>query len=103
MAPRNISGLWDVIQSNGFVVPINVKDFKPDGSFGLETEQGQGEVTGNGGEHVNDNLVNFIVNWSNGTIGAYNGAFDEHGVINGSTFDIRHPSSFAAWHSSRGF
>jgi hypothetical protein len=53
VAPRNISGLWDVIQSNGFVVPIKVKDFKPDGSYGLEAEQGEGDVTGNGGGHVN--------------------------------------------------
>jgi hypothetical protein len=100
---RDIAGLWDIIQTNNFVVPINIDPVKPDGSFTLHAEQGQGEVSGPGEGHVNGNLVNFLVNWTNGTTGAYNGAFDEHGVINGSTFDIKHPGAFAGWHSSRGF
>jgi hypothetical protein len=103
VAPRNIGGLWDILQTNGFAVPINVEPVQPDGSFTLEAEENQGAVRGTGAGHVNGNLVNFIVNWSNGTTGAYNGAFDDHGVINGSTFDIKHPQSFAGWHSSRGF
>ena len=103
MGPRNIAGLWDILQSNGFDVPIDVRELKPDGSFRLDAEQKPGGVTGSGDGHVDGDLVNFTITWTNGSTGSYNGAFDTQGVIRGSTFDIKHPGAFAGWHSSRGF
>jgi hypothetical protein len=104
VALRDIHGLWDIIQTNGFVVPINVANFnKSDGSFSLEAEQGAGGVRGNGNGNVRGEMVDFIVNWDNQTRGAYHGAFGQDGVINGSTFDLANPGSFAGWHSSRSF
>jgi hypothetical protein len=100
---RDIDGLWNIIQSNGFVVPIHVDPIAPDGAFTLEAQQGNGGVSGTGAGNVTDDFVNFVINWTNDTKGAYNGSFDEQGFIHGSTFDIRHPGHFAGWHSSKAF
>jgi hypothetical protein len=60
------------------------------------TGQGAGMVTQSG-------LVNFNISWSNGTDGAYQGAFDEQGHLNGSTFDLKNPGTFAGWHTDQTF
>ena len=75
----------------------------PDRAFALEAQQGNGEITGAGSGNVTNEFVNFVINWTNETRGAYNGAFDEQGFIHGSTFDVRHPGSFTGWHSSKAF
>lgn len=59
--------------------------------------------TGGGGGHVSGDFVGFVINWDNNTAGAYNGAFDAQGRINGSTFDLKNPGSVAGWHSDRTF
>ena len=102
---HNIVGLWDIIQDNGFTVPVNIDSFKPqDGSFTLHAEQGGGSnVTGTGDGRVENDLVHFVITWNNQTQGAYNGAFDARGIIHGATFDVKHPESAAKWHSSRSF
>jgi hypothetical protein len=103
VAERDIHGLWDIIQTNDFTVPISVSDFKADGTFTLQANQGAGEINGHGDGRVEGNMVRFVIHWDNDTTGAYNGAFNDQGFINGATFDILHPESVAGWRSSRSF
>ena len=101
---RDIGGLWKIIQTAGgdsFVSVTHVA--QPDGAFTVQAQQIGPGVQGFGGGHVSGDFVSFIINWDNQTAGAYNGSFDGNGVINGSTFDLRHPESVAGWHSDRAF
>ena len=102
---HNIAGLWDIIQDNGFTVPVNIDSFNAQsGGFKLHAEQGGGSsVTGTGDGTVEGDLIHFVITWTNKTQGAYTGAFDEHGTIHGATFDVKHPESAAKWHSSLSF
>jgi hypothetical protein len=52
---------------------------------------------------VNGDFMHFTITWDNGTQGAYNGAFDAQGFINGASFDVKHPDSVAGWRSSKSF
>jgi hypothetical protein len=102
---HTIAGLWDIIQDNGFTVPVHIDSFNAqNGSFNLSAEQGAGSpITGQGDGRIEGDLIHFLITWTNQTQGAYTGAFDQHGVIHGATFDVKHPESSAKWHSSRGF
>ena len=100
---RDIGGLWKILQTNAEVVVSVTHVSQPDGAFTVEAIQGNG-VHGRGGGSVSGNdFVGFVINWDNDTAGAYNGAFDAQGRINGSTFDLKHPASVAGWHSDRTF
>jgi hypothetical protein len=98
---RSITGLWKIIQTNAEVV-VSVSS-QPDGAFTLSALQIGNDVSGGGGGHLNGDFVSFVINWNNNTAGAYNGAFDQAGRINGSTFDLKNPGSVAGWHSDRTF
>jgi hypothetical protein len=100
---RDIGGLWRIIQSNATVVVSVAHVSQPNGAFTVDALQDGNNVHGRGGGNVNGDFVGFVINWDNNTAGAYNGAFDTNGQINGSTFDLRNPGSFAGWHSDRTF
>lgn len=100
---HDIRGLWDANQTNGFVVTVNVDPVQPDGSFTIQAEHSKGSVTGSGAGHVKGDRVDFTITWNNGTQGAYNGTFNAQGFIQGATFDVMHPESFAGWSSSKAF
>jgi hypothetical protein len=100
---RDIGGLWRIIQSNAEVVVSVTHVSQPNGAFTVDALQSGNNVHGGGGGNVNGNFVGFVINWDNDTAGAYNGAFDGEGRINGSTFDLKNPGSFAGWHSDRTF
>jgi hypothetical protein len=103
MAQRDISGLWEILQTNNFILPVKVGPVdQQSGSFNVDALEGQ-EITGNGSGNVDGDFVHFTIKWTNGTQGAYSGAFDSQGVINGSTFDVAHPTSIAGWKSSQSF
>lgn len=104
MAQRNIQGIWEVVQTNGFRVGLEVGPVnQQDGSFQTKAFEEGRPVTGNGSGNVNGNFVHFIITWNNGTEGAYNGTFGADGIIHGATFDTKHPESFAGWSSSKPF
>jgi hypothetical protein len=100
---RNIGGLWNIVQTNATCAVAVTPGMGPDGAFTLEGEQLGSNVHGYGAGHIANNMVSFVINWDNNTAGAYNGAFDDGGTINGSTFDLKNPGSFAGWHSSKAF
>lgn len=101
--PRNIVGLWDAVQTNGFRATIDIDKVEQDGTFNLEAQHTNGSVTGNGSGAMAGDQVHFTITWNNNTQGAYIGAFDAEGFLNGSTFDIKHPQAHAGWRSSRDF
>lgn len=100
---RDIGGLWKLIQTNAEVVVSVTHVSQPDGAFSVDAIQIANGVHGGGGGHVSGDFVGFVINWDNNTAGAYNGAFDAQGRINGSTFDLKNPGSVAGWHSDRTF
>ena len=98
-----LTKLWDVIQTNGAIVVMDIDTIMPDGSFSLDASHSNGAVVGNGQGKVTQRDISFTVNWSDGTRGVYQGEFDGGGQIHGSTFDAAHPESVAGWKSSRAF
>jgi hypothetical protein len=102
MSRWNIVGPWEISQTNRFRVVVDVPSVGQEGNF-LVQAQVEGGPHGQGGGMLHADDVHFTINWDNGPVGAYNGAFDERGVIHGATFDINHPESFAGWTSSRVF
>jgi hypothetical protein len=100
---RNIAGLWDLVQGNSLPVTVNIDSVKEDGTFTLEAQHNGDTVRGHGSGTVRGDEVHFTINWSNNTQGAYIGAFDGGGFLNGSTFDIKNPQVHAGWKSSRAF
>jgi hypothetical protein len=103
---RDISRFWKIIQSNGdsWVFVGVHQQFGPLlEEFSIEAVQIANEVRGSGNGFVNGDSVFFTIVWDNNTAGSYQGAFDAAGRINGSTFDLRNPSSVAGWHSDKTF
>jgi hypothetical protein len=99
---RNIAGLWKIIQTNDAEVVVFVT-MEANDFLNVDAIQTGPGVHGRGRGHKDDVFVSFTIDWDNQTRGAYNGAFDAQGRINGSTFDVAHPDSFAGWHSDRTF
>ena len=104
---RNLTDLWDLIQTNGARVTIDIDQVRPDGKFDLEASHSNGSVRGKGsGELRRDSIgeeILFTITWGNNTQGAYQGRFDGGNFLNGSTFDVKNPTSHAGWRSDRAF
>jgi hypothetical protein len=101
---HNIARLWVLTQTNNATVDIDINAVNDDGTFNLQANHSGGAVTGSGpGRIVGDQQVFFTITWSDNTQGAYNGVFGPDGFLNGSTFDVKHPGSFAGWRSNMAF
>ena len=103
MAEFDVQGQWEAIQTNNFVAELNIRPRRSDGSFPGTGTHTNGTVRGAGFGSVRDGQFDFRIAWSNGTEGAYIGTFDNQGRLNGATFDVNHPESFAGWQSSVAF
>jgi hypothetical protein len=57
---------------------------------------GQGPAEG----FIRGNQFQVTMRWSSSSAGVYTGTIDRDGHIVGSTFDLKHPGSKAAWHSA---
>ena len=100
---RNLTQLWDAIQTNGARVTVDIDQIRPDGKFDLEASHSNGSVTGRGSGELRSDQIFFVIGWNNNTRGSYQGFFAPDNFINGSTFDVNNPSSVAGWRSSRAF
>jgi hypothetical protein len=100
---RDLTQLWEAIQTNGPRVVIDIDQVSPDGTFNLEGSHSNGSVKGSGSGELRPDRISFTINWDNNTRGAYQGFFAPDNFINGSTFDVNNPSSVAGWRSSRDF
>lgn len=100
---KNVVGDWNAIQSNGAVAHFTVPVEQQDGNLQATASHTNGSVVGTGNGNVTDTAFILTINWSDGTIGEYNGNFGLNGRLTGITFDLTRPQSSAFWHSDRTF
>src|SRR5690349_6392918 len=99
MAEFDVRGHWNLRQSNGFVVDLHMQQTGT-AIQGVASQSG-GQVSGTGEGSVHGNQFLLSIQWSNGSIGEYNGSFNSIGRLTGVTFDVNHPQSQATWVSSK--
>jgi hypothetical protein len=114
---HNVSGNWQIVQSNGYKVnvfinqPVEVSvEPLPVGELRLPID---GALTGTADEitprgtdvshqqltgQLDGDSFQIVIDWNNGTVGQYNGTFDPFGNLSGVTFDQRTPAAQATWH-----
>lgn len=100
---RDLTQLWEAIQTNGARVVVDIDQIKSDGTFNLEASHSNGTVTGNGTGKLEPDRIQFVIGWKNNTKGSYQGFFGPDNFLNGSTFDVNNPQNVAGWRSSRAF
>ena len=101
----DVSGQWDIVQSNGFRVPINVSQ---------TNDQLSGSASHSNGTVLSENITGFVqgptidmtITWNNGTKGHYTGTFTRghfdsppNGFLKGDSQDLNHLESTATWFS----
>jgi hypothetical protein len=104
-AIMDVSGSWDIVQDNGFRVPITVTQTDDRLSATASHSNGQvlsTEATG----FVNGPEFQITITWNNQTKGQYNGTFTRgnfdsapNGFLKGRTKDLNNPGSEAGWFS----
>ncbi|NDU75413.1 hypothetical protein GWI34_22710 [Actinomadura sp. DSM 109109] len=97
----NAGGIYTIFQSRGGNVQVNVTQ---DGAGRLFGSAVSGSTVGT----IETGLVNgftifFVIGWSNGTRGRYDGSLGADRRLSGITFDLSNPSSQATWSTSRTF
>jgi len=106
MSRRDVQGRWEIRQDNGFIVAVDIQPLRDNGVFNGTATHSNGTVHGagfGGVDVINPNEFTFTISWSNGTKGAYIAAFDDAGILRGTTFDVNNPQSHARWESLRAF
>ncbi|MFJ4686706.1 hypothetical protein [Streptomyces sp. NPDC088789] len=95
-------GTWQLHQSNGPVVTVNL------------TQDSSGRLYGSGyyggtsgtieyGAVVDGTSITFVLSWSNGARGRYTGNLGADRRLSGITFDLNRPSNQASWSTTRTF
>ncbi|ADP78630.1 hypothetical protein FraEuI1c_0549 [Pseudofrankia inefficax] len=102
--PFDVRGNWQIVQTSGHIVDMNVPDENPDGTFDYGATAHE-KLSGNGtlsDARASDSEAVFLISWSNGARGRYSGHFDFQGRLTGVCHDETHPSSVASWYAKRG-
>jgi hypothetical protein len=111
---HNVSGSWEIVQSNGFKVAVNITQptefpLGPNGPVVLLTDGPltgtADEITPRGTDVSHQDLTGqlmgdsfeILIDWHNGTKGQYSGSFDAAGNLSGVTFDVKNPTAQATW------
>ena len=105
MAILQVDGQWEMAQSNGFRVTVNIIQ---NGTVLDATAHHSGgrvqatEATG----FVSGHDFNLTITWDNGSRGQYTALFKQgigaqggRGYLDGDTVDLNHPGSHATWQS----
>ncbi|MFZ2529427.1 MAG: hypothetical protein WAX14_17525 [Rhodococcus sp. (in: high G+C Gram-positive bacteria)] len=96
---KDVRGDWDLHQSNGFTLHVEVADEDPDGSFtGKANVHGKAGFTPLTDTRATDDEFTFQMG-----PGRYTGRFDFQGRLTGITFDTAHPQSQATWFADKLF
>jgi len=106
MARRDVQGRWELRQSNGIVVSVDIQPLRDNGVFNGTATHSNGSIHGSGFggvDVINPNEFTFTISWSGGNAGAYIASFDSTGKLRGVTFDLSTPTSTATWESLRTF
>jgi hypothetical protein len=111
VAERDISsGPWTAHQSNNHDVRFNLDQDENGKLSGTADAIPLGDDPGDpfsgtviDFSSVQENRVQIVVDWSQGSRGKYIGAFDFSGRLSGNTFDINNPGAQALWFSEETF
>lgn len=104
MAMWRVGGNWEMAQSNGFRVFLNLNQ-NNDKVTGSAHTGDNSHVSSHLEGNVIDNEFHLSILWKNGADGRYIGAFKGEGfpagqgVLVGFTGDLAHPESSAKWNS----
>jgi hypothetical protein len=109
--PRDISGEWAIVQSNGAEVTFTLVPQPPDnitftGSAQFSGDNGSIKLAPPGSNpngQVTDTAFFARVQWNGGPIGNYHGNFGIDGRLTGITFDELHPVTQATFFSRKFF
>ena len=100
-----IDGSWQLTQSNGFVVEVDIAQARDGGSLSDGQFHGAARNVNDGQEanlagHLEGDQFQFEVGWPNGSFGEYQGSYSPTGSLAGVTFDRANPTSQATWFQS---
>ncbi|MEU7726273.1 hypothetical protein AB0B78_13650 [Streptomyces sp. NPDC040724] len=96
----NAGGKWELYQTNA-TVHVNLRQDAGGTLFGTVSS---GSTVGTLREGwVDGNKIYFLVDWSHGPVGRYDGTRGADGRLSGTTFDMTRPSSHANWSTLRQF
>src|SRR6516225_6900491 len=99
----NVSGDWNIIQSNGFTVQVHLRQ---DGEqiFGAASSGKSSAEVASDSRVVGDNFLLVLI-WepAGGSVGEYHGIVGVNRRLTGVTFDRANPGSQAPWFSDRFF
>jgi hypothetical protein len=102
LAPAfSAAGSWQLYQSNGFTVTLNVAQDGNGALYGSATD-GSSVGTIQAGS-VDATSIYFVIGWSNGATGRYTGSLGPDRRLSGTTFDVNHPTSQATWYTNQTF
>lgn len=107
-----VGGEWDIRQSNGFRVHVNIHQEGPDDNQlhafcthsggSVRSKDARGSVVGED--------FSLTITWDNNTKGEYIGRLEpgfftgaNQGILKGQSRDLDHPESTATWESERVF
>lgn len=97
--PKDVRGNWDLTQSNGFILHLEVAGQDGDGTFnGKANVHGKAGFTDLTDTRATDDEITFLMGR-----GRYTGRFDFQGRLTGMTFDTANPNSQATWHANKLF
>ncbi|MEU5979282.1 hypothetical protein [Streptomyces sp. NPDC047315] len=95
-------GTWQLHQSNGQVVTVNVTQDSIGRLYG-SAYSGSTSATIEYGALVDGTSINFNLSWSNGARGRYTGHLAADRRLSGHTYDLNRPTSQASWATTRFF
>ena len=105
MPIMQVGGIWDISQSNGFRVNMNVTQ-NGEHLSAQATQMGHGITSTSAEGTVTGGHFDMTIDWPNGTRGRYTGDFKQghfggpnQGHLEGRTVDLLHPGSSASWQS----
>ena len=111
MAFLRLTGRWNILQDNGFIVEVIIVTQDDASSMWGHASHSNGTVRSNNLQgYVIDEYLDMRILWNDGTEGHYRGKlirgrFDPPGVghLEGETYDERNPESRADWHTNETF
>ena len=100
--PKNVTGNFDVHQSNGFTVHIDVIDQAEDGRLtGEASRDGQTGPIFFHDAFATDDEITFLLTAEDAEgpdpVARYTGRFDFAGRLTGISFDVRNPNTQGTW------
>jgi hypothetical protein len=96
------AGSWQLFQSNGITVTLNVAQDSAGTLYGSATG-GTTVGTIQSGSAVDGTSIYFTIAWSNGALGRYTGTLGPDRRLTGYTYDLNNTSSQANWNTTKTF